>query len=92
MNAPANPRMVVASLDDIRDVVRQVLIDEREAIAGVEAEPLLLTCSKLCKKLGVSRASIFRWRGEGMPSIRAGDEYRYVLDEVMAWLRGRSSK
>ena len=93
MNAPARPNTPALALtltvDELRELVRDVLLEERTP--ALAEEPLLLTCSKLCRKLGVSRASVFRWRGEGMPSIKAGDEHRYVVAEVLAWLREKST-
>ncbi len=71
----------------VRDAVSSALAEQKPA----SSVPLLLTCAALCKRLGVSRASVYRWRGEGMPAIKAGDEFRYVLDEVMGWLRGRDA-
>lgn len=70
----------------VREQVDEALAEQRDTKSD---EPLLLTCSKLCTKLGVSRASVYRWRSEGMPSIKAGDEHRYILAEVLGWLRGR---
>ncbi len=84
--------IIVTTPEQLATIVReQVDAALAERAAPRADEPLLLTCAALCRRLGVSRASVYRWRNAKMPSIRTGDEYRYVLDEVMAWLRRRST-
>jgi predicted DNA-binding transcriptional regulator AlpA len=102
VNAPAR-RVVVEDSSSVSDdalvvtltvgTLRALIRAEREAphaeSAPAIAEPLLLTCAKLCARLGVSRASVYRWRNEGMPCIKAGDDFRYILAEVLEWLKAR---
>lgn len=89
MTAPTPAPMMILPLSEER--LREIIREELSGLTPKGDEgPLLLTCSALCRRLGVSRASVYRWRGEGMPSLRAGDEHRYELDAVMSWLRGRA--
>jgi predicted DNA-binding transcriptional regulator AlpA len=83
--------VVVIGAAELAGLVREAVREELEGRTTPESdEPMLLSCSKLCKKLGVSRASVYRWRAAGLKSIRAGDEHRYILAEVLEWLRGRA--
>jgi hypothetical protein len=79
----------VLTEERLREVLREVVLEERPVSAN-EAEPLLFTCSALCRKLGISRATVFRAREQGMPSVKVCDEYRYELEPCLAFFRGRS--
>jgi hypothetical protein len=84
-----------ATLDDLVERVASRTLEalrEARVATGQDADgPLLLTCNRLCKRLGLSRATIFRLRGQGLPCFKVGDEYRYELEPVVAWLRARGS-
>jgi len=56
---------------------------------GTEAKDdgILLTRTGLAKKLNVSLRSIDHLQGRGMPCLLIGRTRRFVLNEVLAWLR-----
>jgi hypothetical protein len=90
VTAPTPAPVVLLPLsDDVLDQLAERLAERLPRREPDSEGPLLLTSSKLCRKLGVSRASVYRWRGEGMPAVKCGDEHRYILAEVLGWLRGR---
>ena len=51
-----------------------------------------LTKVDLIKLLRISRATIDRWRKEGMPSIKIGKGIRFDKDEVMNWIKEHKSE
>ena len=46
----------------------------------------------LAKYLGVSEATIVKWRRQGMPYKQVGLGYEYNLDRVLTWLVKKSPK
>jgi excisionase family DNA binding protein len=52
----------------------------------------LLTTKEITEELKCHRASLYRWREEGMPHIKLGGSVRYDLDEVMEWFKERQAK
>jgi hypothetical protein len=76
--------------EQLREALRAVLSEERPQLSAPEAEPLFASCSATCKRLGVSRATLFRARKEGMPAVRVGDDWRYEVAACADWFRGRS--
>tara|TARA_Y100000310_G_C20290473_1_gene626984 strand:- start:238 stop:441 length:204 start_codon:yes stop_codon:yes gene_type:complete len=56
----------------------------------------LLSTSDLCKRFGISRQTVYRWRAEGMPtavnnSYNGGKTIRYDAEEVKTWLNRNNS-
>ena len=52
----------------------------------------LMLPEELSEYLGVTRTTLWKWQGKGMPYIRLGVKLvRYDLEEVMKWLSERSS-
>ena len=53
-----------------------------------DIERRLLRPDELASLLGISLATIYRWRsrGDGPPGIRVGRHVRYRLEEVDRWL------
>ena len=49
-------------------------------------EEILLTKEDICKWLQVSRATVDRWRQDGMPSKKIGRLVRFEKSEVEKWL------
>jgi hypothetical protein len=75
------------TLWDLRALVRE----ELEAMLCERASaPALLTGAQLARELQISERTIFSLREEGLPLIRVGDSPRYVLADVLQWLRARS--
>ncbi len=80
--------IVVLSLGQLREALRD-LAEEREAVAIPTPEPITLSGAQLAQRLGVSRTTVHRMREDGCPCFRLGDSWRFELEPVMAWLRGR---
>jgi len=56
----------------------------------------LLSTSDLCKRFGISRQTVYRWRSEGMPTAinnchKGGKTIRYDSEEIRDWLNSRTS-
>ena len=54
-----------------------------EKLAAAKREPLLLKRRQLAERLGVSLATLDRWRKQGLPE-KPGN--RFVLAECEAWV------
>ena len=52
----------------------------------------LITIKQLSEKLQISRATIDRWRKEGMPSHRVGRGVRFEEAQVMSWISSNKGK
>lgn len=50
-------------------------------------EEKLLTIEELCEWLQIGRATAWRWRKEGLPSIQYGKTVRFDKAEVLEWLK-----
>ena len=46
-----------------------------------------ITLMDLTKKLKISRATIDRWRKEGMPYYKIGNGVRFIEAEVYEWIK-----
>lgn len=46
----------------------------------------ILTIKELCEKLKFSRETIYKWRKQGMPSIKVNRAVRFNETDVMEWL------
>lgn len=49
----------------------------------------LMTSQEVADYFKVTMQTVYKWRKEGVPSIRIGHQYRYDLDKVMEWLKKR---
>ena len=60
----------------------------------MEGKPLpdvLITTADLCKKLRLSRQTIFNFRKQGMPvAFRTGKIIRYNFVDVLNWMDNRN--
>jgi len=52
----------------------------------------LLTVKDLSELLGVSRATIYRWRKLGLPSIQVGRGVRFNAEEVEEWIEKQNEE
>lgn len=52
----------------------------------------LMTSQEVADYFKVTMQTVYKWRKEGVPSIRIGHEYRYELDKVMEWLRNENNR
>jgi excisionase family DNA binding protein len=48
-----------------------------------------LTLEELCQELNIkaNRTTAWRWRKDGMPCIKIGNQIRYDKEEVVKWLK-----
>lgn len=46
----------------------------------------LITSKELQELYSLSRSTIDRWRGEGMPAIKVGRGVRFDIDVVRKWI------
>jgi len=47
----------------------------------------LINTAYLCRKLGVTRQAVYKWRNEGMPvEIQHKKTIRYLWTDVKSWL------
>jgi excisionase family DNA binding protein len=46
----------------------------------------LYTKKEICEWLGVSRATIDRWREKGMPSIKGDRAVRFDKNKITEWM------
>jgi excisionase family DNA binding protein len=51
-----------------------------------------ITLAELSKMLKISRATIDRWRKEGMPSYKIGNGVRFIEADVHAWIAKHKSE
>lgn len=51
-----------------------------------------LTKKDLCQWLKVSRATVDRWRQEGMPSKKIGRGVRFEKEAVLEWIEQKKQK
>ncbi len=51
----------------------------------------LLTLEQLLKELNMeaNRSTAWRWRRQGMPFVKLGNQIRYDKDEVLKWLKDK---
>jgi len=47
----------------------------------------LLTMKDICEKYHISRATVDRWRKEGMPFSKVGRGVRFIESEVDDWIK-----
>lgn len=94
MTAPTPAPVVLLPLsDDVLDQIADRVAERLSVSVRPESdEPLYLTGAKLCAKLGISKATLYRARKGGMSSVRVGDEHRYLLASARAHFEGRAAK
>lgn len=51
-----------------------------------------ITLIELAQSLKISRATIDRWRKEGMPYYKIGNGVRFIESEVAEWIEQYKSK
>lgn len=68
----------------VADLVMAALAEYDE---GKRATPDLLSGQQMADKLGVSRTKLHKLRGEGCPSVKVGDIFKYEPAAVLDWLK-----
>ena len=51
-----------------------------------------MTLKDLSEKLKLSRATIDRWRKEGLPSVKIGSGVRFIESDAMKWIKENKQK
>jgi excisionase family DNA binding protein len=51
-----------------------------------------VTLNELSEKLKLSRATIDRWRKEGLPFVKIGNGVRFIESDVMKWIQKNKQK
>ncbi len=46
-----------------------------------------LNAKELCEKLKISETTLYRLLGKGMPVLKVNSSNRFVLEEVVEWLK-----
>jgi hypothetical protein len=65
-------------------------VDPADVAQRVAAGERLYTAAEISAKLhGRSAKSLQRDRNQGMPAVPVGNQYRYVLADVLAWHQRR---
>jgi len=78
---------LLAILEGDPDLLARV----RAALAP-EHPPALLDRAGLARELATSPGTVDRLRREGLPEVRVGDQPRFELAAVLAWLRRRTER
>ena len=47
-----------------------------------------LSTGELMDMLGISRSTVYRLMGKGLPNIMVGSVHRFPRDQVLTWLEG----
>lgn len=77
----------------VRAELEAVLADWMDPGTSPVGQARLLSCTQLCKVVGISRATLYRLRQEtGFPSIRIFGDHRYRVADVMRWLGQRKER
>lgn len=84
---PIASALVDAMEPMVHDLFDRVLGERLAHLVPPEQPPALLTSAQICQQLGISRSKLAGLRARGLPSLRCGDSPRFVLDDVIAWLR-----
>ena len=94
-SAPASAGALPAlTMGAAREMLEPLVEQIADAVAArVQAPPpSLLDRNDLAKALGISTATVDRLARAGMPAIRLVDSKRYLLADVLAWLKSRGQE
>ncbi|HTV24301.1 MAG TPA: hypothetical protein VMG12_36665 [Polyangiaceae bacterium] len=84
MSKPPPVEVVVLTADQLRQIVRDAIVEAFEA-QKEDPPAQLLDRSGIARVLGLSTASIDKLRKRGLPSIRVGDVPRFVAVVEEQW-------
>jgi hypothetical protein len=83
-------RLVVVSVDELREIVADIVTERVSELLENARKPVpLLDRQRLAQALDVSTDTVDRLRREGAPARLVGDAPRFVLAEVLEWLKTR---
>lgn len=76
--------------EDVRSELREII---REAVTTSPdvTNRDLLTPDELCAQLSISRSKLDSLNTAGIPHVRVGSVRRYILAEVIGWLRAQEA-
>lgn len=78
--------LVVISVADLKEVVREVVREELGRSAPLRERPRYVTAKTFAAELGITSHAVRQWCRDGMPSKRVGASVRVIRDEAMLWL------
>jgi predicted site-specific integrase-resolvase len=55
-------------------------------VAGTQVANIWVSGPELCRRLGVSRSTVARWRHRGLPHVGHDRLRRYHLSTVLKWI------
>ncbi len=79
--------VVTLTVEQLRELVRESVADLIDDFPA--SEPGLMDQAGLSRALKISVSTIHKLRAAGLPTIYVGESPRFVLDEVVGWLRAR---
>jgi hypothetical protein len=77
-------RFVMIPADEVKTIVTRAV---EEALAAHDGKPALLDRTGLARALTCSPSHVDNLRKKGLPTVFVGDAPRFVLTEVVDWLR-----
>jgi hypothetical protein len=78
--------LVLVDRAELTSIVAQAVQE-----TSAKPNPSALTTRQLQDAFSISEGTVKRLRREGMPHYFIGDSPRFMLDEVLMWLRGRTT-
>lgn len=74
--------------------MESVTTEQEMTLEDNRMEAIRLSPEELAQRLGVSRATVYRWRenGNGPQGFRVGKHLRYRLEDVIAWEEAQLAK
>lgn len=88
-DVPTAPITLTLTLNPDAQAQLVALLADVAAPAPLEVKPVLLDRNELARALGISTATVDRLARAGMPAIRLVDSKRYLLADVLVWLKTR---
>jgi hypothetical protein len=83
--APPDPLsirpLIAAEVDRLRDEILEVV--------GARPIQKLLDTSEVSQFLGVTSQTVGKLRSQGLPFLKIGEVYRYDVDAIREWAKGR---
>jgi hypothetical protein len=77
---------VTLTVGQLRAIVAEAV---DQALDAREAKPAILDLKGICAALSVSERTLLDLRKAGMPHTFAGDSPRFVVSEVLDWLKAK---
>lgn len=86
----ASEMLVTMTQDDLRKMIAGVV---RDVLGKSVDAPDYLTIYQVAELMQVHDRTVRNWvTRDGLPALRAGGEYRFRRESVIAWLEARATK